>query len=149
MATLFDLIPRAGDIMPRRDILGSLFEDLDIPAPFFKEKKWVPPFDVIENDKQYTVTAEMPGIDVKDLDVTFSDGLLTIKGEKKQEKEEEGKDYHRIERYYGSFRRSFRIPEKIQDDNIDASYKDGVLKLVLTKDTPGEPKKIEVKQKEA
>ena len=146
MATLFDLIPRAGDIMPRRDILESLFED--IPAPFFKEKKWVPPFDVVESEKQYTVTAEMPGIDVKDLDVTFSDGLLTIKGEKKQQKEEEGKDYHRIERYYGSFRRSFRIPEKIQDDNIDASYKDGVLKLVLTKATPGEPKKIEVKQLE-
>jgi HSP20 family protein len=91
------------------------------------------------------VTAEIPGIDAKDLDVTLSDGILTVKGEKKQEKEDKGENYHRVERSYGSFHRSFRIPEKVESEKVDASYKDGVLKLTLLKAETSEPKKIEVK----
>jgi HSP20 family protein len=77
--------------------------------------------------------------------VTLSDGILTVKGEKKQEKEDKGENYHRVERSYGSFERSFRIPEKVEAETVDAAYKDGVLKLTLKKTAAIKPKKIEIK----
>jgi len=90
------------------------------------------------------ITAELPGMDMKDIDITFTEGLLTVKGEKKQEKEDKDKDYHRIERYYGSFHRSFRVPEKVETNKIEASYKDGILKLILPKAEESRAKKIKV-----
>ncbi|MBL7212296.1 MAG: Hsp20/alpha crystallin family protein [Desulfobacteraceae bacterium] len=108
-------------------------------------KTWVPAFDISETENEYVVTAELPGIDAKDIDVTLSDGVLTVKGEKKQEKEDNGESYHRVERSYGSFQRSFRIPEKVETETVDAAYKDGVLKLTLKKAEETKPKKIEVK----
>ena len=75
----------------------------------------------------------------------MSEGILSVKGEKKHEEEEKGEDYHRIERRYGSFHRSFRIPGKVDVDKIDANYKDGVLKLMIPKSEGSETKKIEVK----
>jgi HSP20 family protein len=86
---------------------------------------------------------------VKDLDVTLLDGLLTVKGEKKQEKEDKDENYHRVERHYGSFERSFRIPEKVKADKLEATYKDGILKIFLPKSEASEVKKIEVKEKKA
>jgi len=143
---MFNLIPRTTDsIFPRRWIFDSLFND-DLMLPFFDEEKtWIPAFDVSENEKDYVISAELPGIDVKDLDVNLSDGILTVKGEKKQEKEDQNENYHRVERYYGSFQRSFRIPAEIITDKIDAQYKDGILKLILPKAEVNPPKKIEVK----
>jgi len=91
------------------------------------------------------ISAELPGIDIKDVDITLSDGLLTVKGEKKHEKEDKGEDYHRIERRYGSFNRSFRIPGKVDTDKVDANYKNGILKLTLPKAEESKTKKIEVK----
>ena len=104
----------------------------------------MPAFDISENEKEYILTAELPGIDAKDLDITLSEGVLTVKGEKKQEKEDNGENYHRVERIYGSFQRSFHIPEKVQTDKVDATYKDGILKLRLKKDEKREVKKITV-----
>ena len=77
--------------------------------------------------------------------MTLTEGVLSVKGEKKNEKEEKEKDYHRIERRFGSFHRSFKIPGKIESDKVDATYKDGVLKLTLPKAEESETKKIEVK----
>lgn len=113
---------------------------------FGEEATLVPAFDISETEKEYMITGEIPGIDVKDLDITLLDGMLTIKGEKKKEKEDTDENYHRIERHYGSFQRNFRIPEKVKTDKLDATYKDGVLKLTLPKAEASEAKKIEVKE---
>jgi HSP20 family protein len=121
------------------------FQDFNLPSFFAEESEYLPAFDISEKEDEYVVKAELPGIDVKDLDIQFSNGLLTVKGQKKQEKEDKGENYHRIERRYGSFQRSFRIPDNIQEDKIGANYKDGILTLTLPKDAGGKVKKIEVK----
>ena len=144
MSTLFDLIPSSRTLTPGRNIFDHFFEDWDMPSVFSEKKNWVPAFDITENEKEYIITAELPGIDAKALDVTFTEGILSVKGEKKKETEDKSKDYHRIERCYGSFYRSFRIPGKILVDKVDSSFKDGVLKLTLPKSEESESKKIKV-----
>ncbi len=145
MTRILDLIPRTSTFAPTGIFFDRFGENFDLPSLFEDGKSWVPAFDISETDKEYTVTAEIPGINVKDLDVTLSDGILTVKGEKKQEKEDKGENYHRVERSYGSFERSFRIPEKVEAETVDAAYKDGVLKLTLKKTEAIKPKKIEIK----
>ena len=107
--------------------------------------EWLPSLDVAETKNEMVVKAEVPGLDPKDIDISLSDGLLTIKGEKKQEREEKEENYHLVERSYGTFTRSIRIPNEVQSDKINASYKNGVLKIVLPKSEG--PKKKEVKIK--
>jgi HSP20 family protein len=145
MTRILNLIPRTNTFVPRGVFFDRFGGDFDLPSLFEEGKSWVPAFDISETDKEYVVTAEIPGINVKDLDVTLSDGILTVKGEKKQEKEDKGENYHRVERSYGSFERSFRIPEKVEAETVDAAYKDGVLKLTLKKAETIKPKKIEIK----
>lgn len=109
----------------------------------------VPSVDVVEKDKQFEITAELPGMDEKDVELTVSDDLLTIKGEKKEEKEEKKEGYHLSERRYGSFQRAFRLPDTVDQDKIDAHYEKGVLTVVLpkTKAAKKEARKIGVKAK--
>jgi HSP20 family protein len=145
MARMFNLIPRTGLELPVKGLFERFFEDMDM-APFFSdEKSFVPAFDISESDTEYVVTAELPGIDEKDLEVTLSDGILSVKGEKKHETEEKSGTHHRVERRYGSFSRSFRIPDSVDSDKIDATFKDGVLKLSIPKSEQAEMKKIEIK----
>jgi HSP20 family protein len=144
MTRLLSLIPRTGSFLPTRDLFDRFFDEWDMPSLFDEDNKWMPAFDIAEKEGEYLVTAELPGMDMKDIDITFTDGLLTVKGEKKQEKEEKDKDYHRIERRYGSFQRSFRVPQKVDTNKIEASYKDGILKLVLPKAEESRAKKIKV-----
>ncbi len=144
MKDVLSLIPRAGSIQSARDFFDRLFEDELLPLR--GEKSWAPAFDISENEKEYIVSAELPGIDEKNLDVTISGGMLSVKGEKKQEKEEKGETYHRIERTYGSFHRSFRIPDAVQEDKVDATYKNGILKLVIPKSEGSAVKKIQIKK---
>jgi HSP20 family protein len=92
-----------------------------------------PPTDIDESDKDYTVSVELPGLDAEDVDLAVTDDMLTIKGEKKSEREEEEKGYHLTERSYGSFERSFRLPEAVDAGKIDATFDKGVLKIVLPK----------------
>jgi len=144
MASLLSIIPKR-EYVPSYEVFDRLFDDF-YPLSIFKEKdEWLPAFDIKENEKEYVVTAELPGMEAKDIDVTLSDGILTVKGEKKKEHEDKGENYHRIERSYGSFHRSFRIPGKIKTDSVDANYKDGILKLTLQKTEESGSKKIEVK----
>ena len=100
--------------------------------------------DIAETDEEIIVTAEMPGINEKDIDVTVEGDNLTIKGEKKAAAEEEGKRFHRVERCYGSFGRSIRLPSDVKLDSTKASFKDGVLQVVLPKSEEEKPRKIDV-----
>ena len=110
-----------------------------------EEGEWLPSLDVSETKNELVVKAEIPGMDAKDIDISLSDGVLTIKGEKKQEKEEKEADYHLVERSYGAFVRSVRLPKEVQGDKISASYKDGILKIALPKSEEAKKKEIKIK----
>lgn len=107
----------------------------------------IPAVDVVESDKAYELAAELPGMDEKNIEVKVADGMLTIKGEKQEEKEEKKKDYYLRERNFGSFERSFSVPEGVDADKIEASFKKGVLTVTLPKKPEAQKpaKKIEVK----
>ena len=146
----------------RREV-DRLFEDFDRGSwisPFRRsvfdiEPFWrrevamgaVPSVDIVEKDNAYEVTAELPGMDEKNVEVKLVDGGLTIKGEKREEKEEKKKDYYLHERHFGSFERSFPVPEGVETDKIEASFKKGVLTVTLPKKAKAQKpeKKIEIK----
>jgi HSP20 family protein len=104
--------------------------------------------DVHENDKSITVDADLPGVDEKDLSVTLANGVLTIKGEKKHEREEKKENYYLCERSFGSFERSVRLPETIDENKIEARFEKGVLKVTAAKkpEAVKAEKKIEIKK---
>jgi HSP20 family protein len=116
---------------------------------FRREVTWAttPAVDVVESEKAYEVTAELPGMDEKNIEVKVVGGNLTIKGEKQEEKEEKKKDYYLHERHFGSFERSFEVPESVDTGKIEASFKKGVLTVTLPKKAEAQKpaKKIEVK----
>ena len=120
---------------------------LDLPWP--REEVWQisPAVDFVERDKEYEITVELPGLSEKDVEVKLSNGNLVIKGEKKEEKEEKGKDYHVSERRFGSFVRSFTAPQGVDSGNVEATFANGVLtvKLPKTVEAQKSEKKIEVK----
>ncbi|OGS75279.1 MAG: heat-shock protein Hsp20 [Gallionellales bacterium GWA2_55_18] len=105
---------------------------------------WAPSVDISETDTAYLVKAEIPGVKKEDVKVTIQDGMLTLQGERKQEKEEKGKKFHRIERCYGSFARSFRVPDDADENSVKAEFKDGVLNVTLSKSEKAKPKQINV-----
>jgi HSP20 family protein len=115
------------------------------PARIETGEEWLPALELAETENDYVVKAEVPGMDPKDVDISLSDGLLTIKGEKKQEREEKEADYHLIERSYGAFTRSIQIPRPVQGEKITASHKHGVLKIVLPKSEEAKKKEIKIK----
>ena len=106
---------------------------------------WAPSVDVSETEGGYQIKAEIPDVKKEDVKVTLEDGVLTIQGERKQEKEEKGKRYHRVERSYGRFVRSFTLPDVIDEEKVKAEFKDGILNLALPKSEKAKPKAIEVK----
>jgi HSP20 family protein len=106
---------------------------------------WTPAVDISETEGEYLIKAEIPDVKKEDVKVTVEDGVLTIQGQRKQEKEEKGMKYHRIERSYGSFARTFSLPDVIEEDKAKAEFKDGVLSLHLPKSEKAKPKAIEVK----
>jgi HSP20 family protein len=107
--------------------------------------EWTPLVDVTEDEKEYLIKAELPEVKKEDVKVTVENGVLHIAGERKFEKEEKNRKYHRIERAYGTFERTFMLPEGATGDAITADYKDGVLKVHLPKKDGPEPKPLEVK----
>jgi HSP20 family protein len=104
-----------------------------------------PRMDIAETDKDIEITAELPGLEEKDIQVNIADNVLTIKGEKKAEKEEKDKNYHVVERSYGSFYRALNLPTGINADAIKANLANGVLKVTVPKPAAAQPKKVEVK----
>jgi HSP20 family protein len=144
--------------------VDKLFEDFGVSSwrhpfgrstfeaePFWRAELGLakaPAVDIVDKDQSYEITAELPGMDVSNIEVKFADGTLTIKGEKSEEKEEKKKDYYLSERRYGSFHRSFRVPDGVDADKIEANFKNGVLKLSLPKTAEAQKseKKIAIKQ---
>ncbi len=115
------------------------------PARIAGESEWLPSLDVAETKNDVVVKAEVPGMDSKDIGISLSNGVLTIKSEKKQEREEKEENYHLIERIYGAFARSVQLPCEVKTDKINASYKNGVLKVTLPKAEEAKTKEIKIK----
>jgi HSP20 family protein len=107
--------------------------------------EWAPSVDITEDEKEYLIKADLPEVKKEDVTVTVDDQVLTITGERKFEKEEKGKKYHRIERSYGTFVRSFTLPTGADGGNVSAEFKDGVLKVHLPKNEKAKAKPVEVK----
>jgi len=127
--------------------LGSFFSR----SPAFRGQEgaaisqWSPAVDIVEDDKEFVIKAELPEVKKEDVRVTVENGVLTISGERKFEKEEKNKRYHRVERSFGSFTRSFSLPEGANPSKVHAAFKDGILQVHLQKSESTRPKQIEVK----
>jgi len=106
--------------------------------------EWTPLVDIIEDEKEYVIKAELPEMKKEDVKVTVENGLLTITGQRKLEKEEKSKRYHRLERSYGSFAHSFSLPDDADCNKVNAEYREGLLRLRVTKSEHARPKQIEV-----
>ena len=107
-------------------------------------RPWTPAVDIIENENELVLKADVPEVDQKDIDIRVENGTLTLKGERKFENQEKGLGYHRIERGYGSFARSFALPETVDPEKIRAEYKNGVLRVVIAKKEIAKPRTIKV-----
>lgn len=107
--------------------------------------EWAPAVDITEDDKEYVVKAELPEVKKEEVKVTVENGILSISGERKFEKEEKGKKYHRIERFYGSFVRSFSLPDDADSEKVEAKFSEGILTVHVAKSEAARPKEIEVK----
>ena len=134
----------------RADLAGSPFRPARLLEPLWRrEASWgaIPAVDIVEKDKSYEITAELPGMDEKSVEVKLANGALTVRGEKQAEKEEKKKDYYLRERSFGAFERTFTVPEGVDVDKIDASFRKGVLTVTLPKKPEAikPEKKIDVK----
>jgi len=106
---------------------------------------FAPAVDIAEQENEYVVKVELPGVAKDEVKISVESNILTIKGEKKQEKEEKNKNFHRVERSYGSFQRSFTLPSTVKNDKIDAVFNNGILTITMPKSEEAKPKQIEVK----
>lgn len=109
------------------------------------EFDWAPSVDISENNEEFAIKAELPEVKKEDVKIDVQDGVLRISGERKQEKEEQNKKWHRVERAYGSFLRTFSLPSNVDESKIRAEYKDGVLNIRVPKSATAKPKSVEVK----
>ncbi len=126
------------------DFFDTVERESGLPEPW-SEGRFVPAIDVSEDEEAVTVTAEVPGMSRDDLEVSVDNGVLTLRGEKKEEEVSEEADYHRVERRYGQFERRMRLPNYVDAEGIDAAYEDGVLKLTMPKTEAARTKQIEIK----
>ncbi len=140
------------DIMrwPEVPGFGSLQREMDrLFEDFFRRSglpmRWGPAVDVVETSGNVIVKVELPGVDPKGVDIAVTGENLTIKGEKREEKEDKGKNFYRIERAYGSFCRTVALPAAVEADKAKADYKDGVLEIKLPKSEKGKAKRIPIK----
>lgn len=125
-------------------IFGRPLGRLDSNSEMLAMVDWTPSADISETDTAYLIKAEIPGVKKEDVKVTVQEGMLTIQGERKMEKEEKDKKFHRVERSYGSFMRSFRLPDDADESAVKAEFKDGMLNVTLPKSPKAKPKAINV-----
>ncbi|HEB67083.1 MAG TPA: Hsp20/alpha crystallin family protein [Gammaproteobacteria bacterium] len=124
--------------------MDRLFETEQPSSGMVTAADWVPAVDIRETDKAFIITADVPGVDPKDIEVNMENGVLTIRGERKEEKEEEKEGYKRIERVRGTFYRRFTLPDTADAEKISAKSKNGVLEITIPKQEKVQPRKIEV-----
>ena len=141
------LSPRAGftSLGRLRDEMEELFDQLWGDGNGLSAKMLAPPIDVSENEGSVQVRMDLPGVDPADIDIQISGNLLTISGERKEEQEEKGETFHRLERRSGSFSRSVTLPCPVDEEKIDATCKEGILRITVPKSEAAKSKRIEVK----
>lgn len=134
-----------GDLTHIQQEMNRFFDE------FFGENRrgladgvWLPAVDVSENNDEFVVRAELPGMSHEDIEINIQENILTLKGEKKQEHKEEQENFHRLERSYGAFTRSFTLPANVKADDIKANFKNGVLEVAIPKAEEAKPKKIAI-----
>jgi HSP20 family protein len=135
------------DLLSTQDRFNRIFHDAFTNMLGGEElgtRTWNPVVDVYETDHDVVLKAEVPGIDPKDLEVRIEDGTLYLKGERKRESEVKQENYHRVERSYGAFTRTFSLPTSANPDDVKADYKDGVLTLKIAKREEAKPKTIKI-----
>ncbi len=135
------------DLMSVQDEMNRLFDDFfgrPVMRRDWTEAAWCPCVDVSETKDSVIINTEIPGMSKDDVKVSIQDNVLTLSGEKKQENEEKDANYHRTERSYGSFSRSFTLPTTVQADKVKAAYKDGILRITLPKSEEVKPKQIPI-----
>ena len=136
------------DIVSFQRRMNKLFEDTFLvkrhPDEEFGAGIWSPAVDIYETESDIVLKAELPEVDQKDIEIKIDENVLTLKGERRFEKETKEENYHRMERFYGSFSRSFTLPSGIEQEKIKAQYKDGVLKITMPKKAETKSKKITV-----
>jgi HSP20 family protein len=133
------------EVVALQNRVNSLFRDMNGDNDPLAAASFVPAVDIYEDAQKVVLKLEVPGIDEKDLDVRVENHTLTVKGERKFEAEEKEQNFHRIERRYGSFYRTFTLPSTVDTENVAASYNAGVLKLELAKKPEAQPRQIEIK----
>lgn len=133
---------------PNRDLMSRNFSD--IMDEFFNDAvrsnrdTFVPGIDISETDDQFLISAELPGMDKEDIEISLENRQLSISGERKFEKKEDGKKFHRVETRYGSFNRSFQLPDNVDEESIEATYENGLLNISIDKAEDKVKKKIEI-----
>ena len=132
------------EVVALQNRVNHLFREMNDGDDPLAAASFVPAVDIYEDEKKVMLKLEVPGIDQKDLDVSIENNTLTVKGERKFDKEEKEQNFHRIERRYGSFFRAFTLPSTVNTENVHASYNAGVLKLELEKKPEAQPKQIKI-----
>lgn len=135
------------DMVSLREKMNRLFEDVFTGRGDDKElasSTWAPAVDIFETENELVMSAEIPGIDEKDIEIKLEDNTLTLKGERKFEKETREENYHRIERSYGSFYRAFTLPNSVNVDKIHAEHENGILKITLPKRQELKPRNVKI-----
>jgi HSP20 family protein len=135
------------DLVTLREKMNRLFEDTFTSRGEEKDliaSTWTPAVDIYETENELILSAEIPGIDEKDVEIKVEDNTLSIRGERKFEKETKEENYHRIERSYGSFYRSFTLPNYVDQDKIQAVHENGVLKITMPRRTELKPRKVKI-----
>lgn len=132
----------SSDLMSKRfsDIMDEFFNDVVST----RRDNFVPSIDISETDDQFLISAELPGMKKEDIDISLENGRLSISGERSFEREQDGKKFHRVETKYGSFNRSFQLPDNVDENSINATYEDGLLNITIDKDEDKVKKKIEI-----
>jgi HSP20 family protein len=131
------------DLVRLQDEIQRAFDDRGFRGT--ESVGWTPAVDIYEDEESVTLRFELAGVEPKDVDVRFENGVLTVKGERKLEKEEKRENYHRVERSYGTFTRAFSLPGTLDPERIKAEAKNGVLQITLPKKAEAKPKAIQVK----
>ena len=133
---------------PNTDVFSKSFNDIFDEffsnTPSYRTDSFVPSVDISETDTQFEISAELPGIKKENINVGLEKSRLTISGERKMKNEEKGKNFHRVETQYGSFTRSFYLPDTIDEDSVQAKYEDGILNITINKSNDKVKKQIEI-----